>query len=309
MNTAAVLNRIRHHKVSQEPLVELLRNRDGRLCDLVRGCGTWLHLREWLESGESRLRNANFCTKFLLCRCCAARRAAKLVVAYARKVETVMASRPIPLIPAMVTLTVRNGEDLSERLQHLKDSWSRMMAAKRRGASASCRHDLIQWNKVQGSVRAIEVTRSTKGWHPHIHAFVLLSGYVCQKSLSMEWQQYTGDSFVVGVTKCRKGIVSGLIECLKYASKLTELSPEDVLAVHYAASGSRFVDPQGVLRGVPDPDIRQDDDAGLTGPYRDFFACWSKFSKSYYFRTPKDEDGPEDDDDDGEETGPDEVES
>jgi hypothetical protein len=293
MDTAAVLNRIRHHRISQEPLVELLARREPPLHDLVRSCGTWLHLREWLQSGESRLRNANFCQKFLLCRCCAARRAAKMVVAYAAKVEQVMASQPVPLIPAMVTLTVRNGDDLPERLQHLKDAWARMMAAKRRGASASSRNELVQWNKVSGSIRAIEVTRSKAGWHPHIHAFVLLKSYVCQKSLSLEWKDFTGDSFVVGVTKCKKGIVSGLIECLKYASKLTELSPEDVLAVHHAGKGSRFTDPQGLLRGVPDPDIRQDNDEGLTGPYRDFFALWSKFSKSYYLRTPRDEDGPD----------------
>lgn len=288
MDTSAVLNRIRHHRVSQEPVVELLRSRDRKLCDLVRNCGTWLHIREWLTTGESRLRNANFCAKFLICRCCAARRAAKLVVAYAHKVETVQASRP-GLIPAMITLTVKNGDDLDERLLHLKDAWHRMMAAKRRGKSESSRHDCIQWNKVVGSVRAIEVTKSDSGWHPHIHAFVLLDAYVNQPLLSKEWQQFTGDSFVVGVKACRNGVVRGLIECLKYASKLTELLPEDVLAVHYAGKGSRFTDPQGILRGVHEPDIRQDNEDGLSGPYRDFFACWSKFTKSYYLKVPRDE--------------------
>lgn len=294
MDTSAVLNRIRHHRVSQQPLVDLLRQRDRKLCDILRGCGTWLHLREWLTTGETRLRNANFCSKFLLCRCCAARRAAKLVVGYAAKVETVQAARP-ELIPAMITLTIKNGADLDERLLHLKDSWRRMMNAKRRGKSVSSRHDVVEWNKVVGSIRGIEVTKSKHGWHPHIHAFVLLESFVDRRLLAKEWAQFTGDSFIVDIRQCKNGVVSGLIECLKYASKLTELEAEDVLAVHYAAAGSRFVDPQGALRGVPEPDIRQDNDEGLTGPYHDFFACWSKFTQSYFFRYPRDEDGPDDD--------------
>lgn len=272
MNTSDVLNRITGHKISQRPLVQLLEVTDQKLFHLVNGCGTWLHLRQW-ATGEARLKHANFCGKFLLCRSCAARRAAKMVVAYHRKIEAITAAEPA-LIPAMVTLTVKNGPDLAERLQHLKTAWKRMMEDKRRGASESGRHRPVEWNKVRGSIRAIEVTKGDTGWHPHIHCFTLLSGYVDQKRLSAEWERYTGDSKIVGITKCRNGIVRGLIECLKYASKLTEMNPADILHTHYTAAGSRFTDPQGCLRGVPEPDIRVDSDEGLTGPYQDFIALW-----------------------------------
>lgn len=286
MNTSDVLNRIRHHRISQEPLIELLKTEDPKLHDLVRGCGSWLHVREWLHSGETRLRNANFCGKFLLCRCCAARRAAKLVAAYANKVAIVQAAHP-GLIPAMITLTIKNRFDLGEGFDHIKGSWSRMMVAKRAGASNKKRDKAIEWNKVLGSVRAIEVTNEEKGqgWHPHIHAFVLLEDYIDQKTLSAEWERFTGDSFVVGITKCKNGVVGGLIETLKYCSKLTELSPAHILEVHRAGKGSRFADAQGILRGVPEPDIRQDNDEGLEGPYRDFFAVWCRINKGFRFKT------------------------
>lgn len=283
LNTCDVLNRLTHHRRSQVPVVELLKREEPEVGDLVEGCGSWLHIREWIESGQSRLRNANFCQKFLLCRSCAARRAGKMVDAYAKKVDAVTAAKP-DLVPAMVTLTVKNGEDLGERLDHLKASWRRMQDAKRKGKAGKERHVRIEWNKIEGSIRAIEVTRRKTGWHPHMHVFALLSSYIDQPALSAEWRNFTGDSFVVGVTKCKGGVVPGLIECLKYASKLTELSPADVVHVWRTAKGSRFTDPQGCLRGVPEPEIRQDDDEGLSGPYREFLALWCRSRAGYDLR-------------------------
>jgi len=273
MNASDVLNRITGHKVRQRPLLDLLKDTDQKLHARVDGCGTWLHLREWMDSGESRIRHANFCGKFLLCRSCAARRAAKMVVAYHKKVETLQALHP-QLIPAMVTLTVKNGHDLGERIQHLKDSAGKMLEAARKGRSKSGRHDVVEWNKVAGSVRAIEITKSKEGWHPHAHVFCLLENYIDQKQLSFEWKQWTGDSKIVGITKCNNGITSGLIECLKYASKLTELEPSEIVEVYKVAGGSRFTSSHGIMRGVPEPDILTDSDEGLTGPYRDYIALW-----------------------------------
>jgi hypothetical protein len=206
-----------------------------------------------------------------------------MVSAYAEKVATVTAGEGSSLIPAMVTLTVKNGEDLAERLAHLKSSWRNMLAAARKGKSCKMRNEFVEWNKVVGCVRSIEITKSEAGWHPHIHAFVLLTDYIHQPSLSAEWQRFTGDSFVVGVTKCKNGIVPGLIETLKYCSKLTELAYPDILHVWRTAKGSRFTDPQGILRGVPEPEIDQDDVAGLSGPTRDFYAIWAGVRMAYDF--------------------------
>ena len=141
---------------------------------------------------------------------------------------------------------------------------------------------MIEWNKVHGSIRAIEVTwnKKAKEWHPHIHVFALVSEYISQMHLSAEWERFTGDSMIVDVRKCKNGIVPGLIEVLKYVSKPSELTPELLFKLYETAKGSRFVDRQGCLRGVPEPCIDSDDDDGLHGPFRDFIALWRGFGYS-----------------------------
>jgi hypothetical protein len=178
----------------------------------------------------------------------------------------------------MVTLTVANGVDLKERIGHIKASWKRMMDAKRKGASKSSTNGTIEWNKVAGSVRATEVKLGKLSglWHPHMHIFALVPEYISQTHLSAEWERFTGDSYIVDVRKCRNGIVAGLIEVLKYVSKPCQLQPVELHHLYESAKGSRFVDPQGCLRGVPEPCIDSDDDEGLHGPYRDFIALWSR---------------------------------
>lgn len=280
MTASDVLNRLTAHKRSQGDLLRYVRQQNEALAGRIYDCGSWLRIREWINSGESRLRNANFCKSFLLCRSCAARRAGRMVEAYAAKVGFVSECNP-ELIPAMVTLTVKNGDDLAERLLHLKTAWRAMLARARKAKSNSKKNLPIQWNKVVGCLRAIEITHSKHGWHPHIHVFALLSSYIDQKELSAQWLELTGDSFVVGVTECKNGIVPGLIECLKYASKLSELEPHQAYHVYETAKGSRFTDPQGLLRGVSEPDIDFDDDTGCDGPYRDFIARWLAGEQRY----------------------------
>jgi hypothetical protein len=278
-----LLNRITRAKVSQEKLVRYAIAQDTVVGNKLRTCGSWLHLREWLEhGGETRLLNANFCKQHVLCSACAVRRAARLVRNYAEKVEQVQKEKP-DLIPAMVTLTVRNGEDLAERLAHFKKSWSRMISARRRNVSGGHRHRQIEWCKVVGSVRSLEVTRAKNGlWHPHAHVFVFLSDYIDQNALAAQWERFTGDSFVVGVTKCHGGIVAGLIEVLKYATKQSTMDNEAIWETFRVLRGSRLVDPQGILRGVPEPDLDSDDiEPELTGATRDYIAAWSEHMRKF----------------------------
>lgn len=281
MNASDVLNRLTKARRRQAGFVDYLLEEDELLGLKLRFCGSWLHLREWLESGESRLLNANFCKRFLLCRSCAARRAGRLVEAYVPKVEELQRQNP-KLIPAMVTLTTKNREDLPDAIAHLKLSWGNMIAARRRGLSKSSRHLANQWCKVEGGLRSMEIKRGKDGlWHPHLHVFTLLNDYISQPELSGEWLQYTGDSFVVGVRKCDNGIVPGLIETVKYATEFEDMPHADQLHVHRSANGNRFTEPFGIMRGVREPDIDEDDTAGLTGPYRDFIAQWLFGEKKY----------------------------
>lgn len=280
MNASDVLNRITKAKRSQARLHGYVLRHDEVLGQKINWCGSWLHFREWIESGDTRLLNANFCKKHLLCQACAVRRAAKMNEAYLPKVEAVAAAHEGKLVPAMITLTMKNGPDLAERLQAFKEGWKRMLAAKRK-ALGNHRHDSIEWNKVCGSLRAIEVTWGKGGWHVHAHCFVLLTDYINRERLSEEWLRFTGDSFIVDARKCRHGIKAGLLEVLKYSCKFSSMNPEQAFHVHQTFNGCRMIDPQGLLRGVPEPDIDSDDLTGMSGPYRDFIASWIASQEKY----------------------------
>lgn len=276
MDTSDVVNRLTFHRTRQVPFLNYLDKTDPKLACKLSGCGSWLHIREWELSGKSTIKNANFCKEFLICPSCAARRAAKLVTAYANRVEVVQDMHP-GLKAVMITLTVKNGPDLAERLQHIKDSWRRMMAAKRQGATVKSRNATIEWNKVLGSIRAIEIKlgKNSGLWHPHIHVYALVNEDVSKFHLSAEWERFTGDSKIVHVQECYNGTVAGLIEVLKYVTKPCELPFDLMHHMHTVAKGSRFTDPQGLMRGVPEPCIDSDDDSEMTGPYRDFIMLWS----------------------------------
>jgi hypothetical protein len=286
MNASDILNRITKFRRSQTDFVRFLIGRDELLGQKVRGCGSFLHMREWVKHEVSHLINANFCKKHLLCPACAWRRSLKLVARYTQKAEAIQKERP-ELIPMMITLGVVNGPDLAERVGHLKACWKAMGAAARKAASKTgCKHGnaLIEMNKLAGSIRAIEITNKGKGWHAHMHIFALATDYIDREKLSAEWERFTGDSFIVDVRKCKNGIIAGMCEVLKYALKPGELSNEQVLHVHETLGGSRLLDPAGILRGVLEGDIDQDDLPELDGPTRDLIACWLWGEQKFHLR-------------------------
>ena len=284
MNASDTLNKRTDFKRRQRDFVRWLIMQDELLGQKVRGCASFLHLREWLNHNESCLINANFCKKHLLCPACASRRAVKSIARYTPKLEHLIKESP-NLIPCMITFGPRNGSDFGERLALLKDIIKKMGAAARKGESTSGRHDVIEWNKVAGSLRAIEVTNKGNGWHVHTHIFALLRDYVNRERLSEELMRFSGgECSIVDVRKCKNGIIAGMCEVVKYAVKPGELTNEQTLHVYNAAKGARLMDPTGILRGVLVGDIDQDDLPKLDGPTRDLIACWLWGDQRYHIR-------------------------
>lgn len=286
---AETLNVITRLRRAQERTVAFVTGKDERLGAKMMGCGTWLHFREWADhGGEARLLHANFCKKHLLCRTCAARRAVKLVEAYEPKIASVLqasAKEQKELIPAMVTLTLQSGLDVGERISHFKESYGKMIAAKRKGESESGRHARIQWNQVEGSLRSIEATHSEKhGWHVHGHVFVLLASYVDKYQLSEEWHRFTGDSMITDVRKCYGESRAALHEVIKYATKFSDLSDDRLWELCQGVNGGRMFDCTGNLRGVLTGELDQDSIEGMTGPYRDWVATWLWMEKKYHIQ-------------------------
>jgi hypothetical protein len=287
METASdVLNRLTKAKRSQSELLPIVLQADPATGQKIKWCGSWLHFREWQNTGDTRLMNANFCKRHLLCKACAVRRAAKMNAAYLPKVEQVIKDKP-DLIPVMITLTLKNGEDLTERKLLLQDAIKAMYAAARKAAKNPDKNLPIEWNKVEGALNAIEVTYGKGGWHVHCHAFCLLTDYIDREKLSAEWLRFTGDSFIVHVRKCDQGDAkAGLIEVLKYSCKFSSMTPAQVWEMHCVFYGaSRLINPMGCLRGVKVGPLESDDIEDQSGPYRDFLAIWlhseSKFRIEY----------------------------
>lgn len=263
----------------------------------LRFCGSWVHLREFLNTGEGKILNANLCKLPFLCEVCAVRRQAKQFAASITKVQKVMAEHP-DLIPVMITRTIKSGPDLQRQADHFRSSRAKMCVAVRRTKSAKSRNTRqLEMGKVLGQIRSFEVKRSAgdaNHWNFHEHLFGLLSCYIVQDKMSDEWFEVTGDSFIVDVRKihAKEGdenadpVGSALAEVLKYPLKFAGLTPADAWHAHNVLSGSRMTDCLGLLRGVQTGELETDEPLeDETGPYRDFIARWIESREAFALDT------------------------
>ena len=185
---------------------------------------------------------------------CAIRRGAKMLKAYLDRYEQVSKTFP-ELQPYLVTLTVKNGDDLAERIQHLRASM-RKMTQQRRDALKG--QTFVEFVKSAGGFHSVEVTNRGSGWHPHVHMIWLCSEKPNQSILSKEWEAITGDSFIVDVRPLHDP-VDGFLEVCKYALKFSDLSLADNYHAFEVMAGMRLIDAHGVLRGVEIPESLLDD--------------------------------------------------
>ena len=156
----------------------------------IATCGNYLHFREYYTVGKVRLHMAQFCKQHLICPLCAIRRGAKALGVYLDRWQVISSERP-DLKPYLITLTVKNGDDLEERQQHLTKSLRTLMD-RRRNFNAGVRGS--PWTelcKVQGAVYTLELTNKGKGWHPHCHMIALCASQPSQEAISEEWKGVT----------------------------------------------------------------------------------------------------------------------
>jgi hypothetical protein len=229
----------------------------------VMQCGDWLHFRDYFTVQQIKLVRSNFCKNHLVCGFCAIRRASRAMASYLERYKTVRKAQP-ELRPYLVTLTVKNGPNLPERLSHLFANLRKLHRRRTRKNQPSVMH------QVAGGVYSVEVTHDAKttGWHPHAHAIWLSSSYPTATAVSKEWHAITGDSFIVDVEPLRAEqqetddvdpYAGGFAECFKYAMKPAQLGP-NLLAIAYPAlAAKRLMGSFGCFRGVPEPDELADD--------------------------------------------------
>lgn len=221
----------------------------GSVLGRLERCGSYLEFWHYHTVDQVKLTRAEFCKQHLLCQLCAVRRGSTYMAGYLPKFEQIMREQP-SLKPVLVTLTVKNGPDLVERVEHLMSAYRTL--CERRRAVRKGNRGATEWGKVAGAVGAIELTRSASGWHPHLHAIVMLDSWIDQKALSDEWRSITGDSFIVGLTAFdkRKHPAEVFAEVFKYAVKFSDLVPSDCWEAYRALAGARLVHSLGCFRGV-----------------------------------------------------------
>jgi hypothetical protein len=255
---------------------------DCKLAGKLKHCGHWLTFRHYYTVDKLRLSAADFCKKHTLCPLCAIRRGSKYLKAYMDKLSVLLAENP-GLKAYMVTLTVVDGADLSERFNHLRQAMKRMTQARRDHLKAPTKNRHIEFAKALGGVHSIEAKRGKNSglWHPHVHMVWLCHEAPYQAKLSAEWREFTGDSFIVDVRPFydQNDVVSGFAEVFKYALKFSDLSLYDNWEAFLVLGKKRLVDSFGLLRGVEVPEELTDellDDL----PYIELFYQW--FERSGY---------------------------
>lgn len=225
-----------------------------RLHERVSNCGEYLVFRHYVTIDQVRLHAAHFCTKHLLCPLCAIRRGAKALSAYLPRYEAVKASVPL-LMPFLVTLTVKDGSDLAERFKHLQTSQRELWMRKHRRRGSVL-------DGVVAAVWSYEVKRG-KGsglWHPHLHMVAMAEVMPDPAQLSAEWQNITGDSFIVDVRPIdQDDPASGFLEVFKYALKFSDMEVEDTFHAFKTLKGLRLVGSAGLFRGIDIPDSLLDE--------------------------------------------------
>ena len=226
----------------------------------LRQCGDYLVFRHYWTVDQVKLHGARLCKQHLICPLCAIRRGAKALKAYLDRWEIIRAEKPA-LRPFLVTLTVKDGPDLSERFEHLKRAQRELWKRKQRRRGSVL-------DGVAGAVWSYEVKRGNGSglWHPHLHMIALAEFQLDQVELAREWQAITGDSFIVDVRPISSDdLASGFIEVFKYAVKFSDQPHADTLHAFQTLRGKRLLEPSGCFRGVVEPEGLLDDCEALEG--------------------------------------------
>lgn len=232
-------------------------------------CANWLVFNHYYTVDDTRLAACHSCDVHLLCAFCAARRGSKYLQRYMDRLHVIMDAHS-GLQPVMLTLTTVNGDDLEERFTHFMKSLRKLLMKRRdaqRGKSAT------ELQKAAAGVYSIETTNNGKGWHVHMHAVLLLDGWIDRERLSAEWQAVTRDgSKILDVRRLAKGsdvfdsqgnispkVVEAFAEVFKYALKFSTLDHSDRLHAWEIMRGKRLVGSWGLFRGVKVPEGATDD--------------------------------------------------
>ena len=256
-------------KASSDPRRKLAQN--------LYDCASVLTFRHYLEARKTLLHSGQFCKAHLLCPVCAIRRGVKTLRNYHARALHLADRYDFHL----VTLTVKNGEDLHERYSHLKHAFKRLRDRGKKGYG--------EWSRVAGAIWSTEFTYSPEqGWHPHLHILVAVDKgeapirYGKGSQLALDWLAVTKDSYIVHSARVNgegEALAASLCEVLKYALKFADLTLEKNWDAYLALKGKRLLQSSGVFFGLELPEDADLADDPLDGPYIDL---WFRYGANGY---------------------------
>lgn len=236
-----------------------LYNQKRDLLKVMSECGNFLLFHHYFEKQEVRLHKASFCKNHLLCPLCGLRRGSKATQAYDKRFKLIKEKYP-DIEPYFVTLTVKDGPDLRERIGHLqacRKEYTNIAKDAKRG-----RRPLTELNKALGGVSSYEIKRGKDSglWHPHSHEVWLCKERPYQSKIQEEWRSITGDSFIVDARPIDKQKqLEGFLEVFTYALKTSTMTLKDQYDAAQVLRGKRLINSWGLFRGVKIPENLEDD--------------------------------------------------
>lgn len=254
-------------------------------------CGNFLLFKNYYTVEEIKLTKMRVCNQHLLCPFCASIRASRSIQRNNPKVVEILRQNR-KLKPVLLTLTVANGSNLSERQKHLMDAFRTLI--KRRQDWLKKGWGYNEFCKLLGGFYSYENTYNEKTgeWHPHLHIFGVIEEWIDRESLSRTWHDITGDSMIIDVRRVKKhkelGYGKAIAEVCKYALKFGDLSVEKTWEAYMVLKGDRKVGLRlsgsfGLLRGVKmDDEATTDDDLKEDLPYLEMLYKFVFGKQSYY---------------------------
>lgn len=268
----------------------------------IFGCGSWLEFRWYDRSDTLKLHNANFCKKDRLCPACAVRRAYKQQIKFQKIYQEYpeVAKRQW----AYIVLTVPHTS--SEPFIVVFDRIREVLRKMTQSIRDSKRYSNF-WEAVGGGMYSIETTHGKNGWHVHVNLLVNLKkpldlvpirnrkgevSYQCPDLrrwliASGAGQMHNVDLLDMDDDEKRK---DALLEILKYSTKFSDLSNQQLLTFYVETYGKRLFASFGNLWGLGIEDVELEGDEVLDEDFWEFVYLMSADGGSYkLFRSQKNE--------------------
>ena len=284
------LNRLSIHKKRTRAISEYLKN-EGKIEEnffrRLDTCYDYLLFKDYRNLNKIRLGATHSCQVHLLCPMCAIVRAAKQVQLYEAKFKELKRKNP-KLSIYYVVLTVKNGTDLLERYEHLKNSL-KILTSRRQDAiiaKSGKKSKNYALNSVFANVSAgaysIEVKKgeNSNEWHPHANLLLLSEDRILESEIKAEWKSITKDSKIAYCQVKNDDDKTVFVEIFKYALKFSEMDFDDNFTAWDSLKGRRLMGTFGDFRGL---DIEKEDTeiALKDEPYIELFYKYQSESQKY----------------------------